>query len=50
MEIEVGVLGHRKVVLARPFGCLETDSDEQAQARLEQLLALLGSVESDLSG
>jgi hypothetical protein len=48
IEIEVGVLGHRKTVLARPFGDLESQRDEQAQARLEQLLGDLRALESTL--
>jgi hypothetical protein len=49
MEIEIGILGHRKTVLARPFRNLESDRDEQAQARFERLLEGLRALESRLS-
>ena len=43
-ELEVQVLAHRKVVLARRFGRLESTRQEPAQQRFDALLHVLGEL------
>lgn len=47
IEVEVGLLEHRKTVLARPFGRLSPATSPDARTRFEQVLSALRALRSD---